>query len=139
MASTSKRLYTDNQKAFLEAFEEDPTDIRKAMNAAGYAVGVSKKEVTDSLHEEMVEIASKILAKNAGKAAMATVSVLENGNIAGASNVLKAAQMILDRAGVITKSDTLDLKIPSGGIVIMPAKEYRNAHTDTDTDDTSSD
>lgn len=119
----TKRVYTENQTRFLEAFEDDPSDIRGAMSKAGYSETVSKKEVTDSLAEEMVSIASKILAKTAAKAATRVSAVLDDGSIAGASNVLKAAQIILDRAGVVTKSEDLTLRVPSGGLVIMPAKD----------------
>lgn len=105
------------------------------MSKAGYSETVSKKEVTDSLSEEMVSIASKILAKTAAKAAKRVETVLDDGSVAGASNVLKAAQIILDRAGVVTKSEDLTLRVPSGGLVIMPAKDMPKNADDKDRDE----
>lgn len=117
------RELTELQQSFLDhLFGEAQGDPKKALKLAGYADSVKPREIVSSLKEEIIELAKLTMAMTAPRAAMRMGQVLEDGSVAGASNVLKAAQQILDRSGATAPSgDTLT--IPSGGIFIMPAKE----------------
>lgn len=117
------RIYTDQQKAFLEAMR-DPSnlgDVRRCMTIAGYSPNSPTSFVTSSLKEELVELAREIMASGAVKATFGLFSVLDNPSMLGASSKLKAASQILDRANVVTQEQDVKVNV-GGGIVIMPAK-----------------
>ena len=117
------RELTELQVAFLDAyFGEAQGNASTAKKMAGYADTVKTREIILSLKEEIVELAKLHMAMNAPRAAIKMGQVLEDGSLPGASNVLKAAMQILDRAGATAPSEQT-LSIPSGGIFIMPAKE----------------
>lgn len=130
-----KKNYTELQQKFLDALLETP-DIREAMRIAGYSDSVKVSEVVNALREEIIEQAQKVLVKSAGKAAHKITSILDDGNVAGAGNSIKAAQEILNRVGVVTKSDDVRFKVPSGGLVILPAKDVVKPETE-DEDESS--
>lgn len=117
------RELTEMQKAFLSfLFEEAEGDVRRAMDLAGYSKSTRVSEVTNSLAEEISELSLKSLSSSSAQAVLSLLSVLRTPHQNGAANRLKAAQQILDRAGVQKKTDSIDLKIPENGIVILPAK-----------------
>ena len=77
-----------------------------------------------ALREEVIDLASDVLARSAPKAAFKLLEVLESDRpIPQANNKLQAAQTILDRVG-LAKSDRVqvDHNVP-GGIFILPEKE----------------
>lgn len=121
---SNKRVLTDNQKAFLEAlFGEAKGDPVKAIKLAGYAESTKTSEVVNALKDEILEAATNILAMNAPRAALEMVGILTDPNQAGATNKMKAIESILDRTGVKSKeSSDVNLKVPQGGLFIMPAK-----------------
>lgn len=122
----AKKELTELQQKFLSVVLDDEHrgDIRKAMLTAGYAPTAPTSLVIKSLSEELTELARQVVAAQSIKATFATLDVLDNPAMLGAANKLKAAQTLLDRAGIKSKDDSIDLKIPSGGLVILPAKEY---------------
>ena len=74
----------------------------------------------------MIELASRILAESAPKAAMKLVQVMNSDDaIPQVNTKLQAAQTILDRVGV-SKTDRLDvnhnLDDSTGSLFILPAK-----------------
>jgi hypothetical protein len=77
-----------------------------------------------ALSDEIVDLSKKFLAMNAPKATFKMLSVLDDPSQAGSSNIIKAAQQILDRAGAKAPEDN-GLKIPSGGLFILPAKNIK--------------
>jgi hypothetical protein len=117
------RVYTDQQRLFLDALIPCQGDIRAAMNIAGYSGQTAERYVIEPLYNEIVELTNKFLAGNAMKAAFGIHDVLTNGAQAGAANKLNAAKEILDRGGV-TKKGSEEIKVPVGhGILILPAKQ----------------
>lgn len=122
-----KRELTPLQEAFLDAlFGEAQGNHRQAMRIAGYADSVPTRQVMESLKDEIVELSKSFLALHAPKAAAKMISILDDPSAAGASNTIKAAQQILDRAGAKAPDEGNTLKIPSGGLFIMPAKRIEN-------------
>lgn len=120
--SKKDKVYTDQQKLFLDALPAVQGDLRKAMDIAGYSPLTPERYILDTLHEEIVEIANKMLAANAVKASMSLVEVInEKGNKQGHSNMINAAKQILDRAGVRAKDEQVNVKV-GGGLLILPAK-----------------
>lgn len=119
------RVLTENQKAFLSAlFGEAEGDITVAKKLAGYSENVKNYEVVNSLVEEIRDLARKYLAMNAPRAAIEQVKVMLDPSQPNSNIKLKAIEGILDRVGV--KSDSsgdVNLKVPQGGLFIMPAKE----------------
>lgn len=115
------------QQKFLDVVmdEEHKGNIRKAMRTAGYSDTTPSSVVINALHDELVEAAKKVMATQAVRATYETLDILDNPATMGAATKLKAAQVILDRAGVKSKDDSNDinLKVPTGGLVILPAKE----------------
>ena len=119
------REYTEKQEKFLDALYEDPQgNINNAMVKAGYKEGAGSTALVKSLQQEIVEIATLILARNAPKAANKLVDIMEsNIPIPQANQKLNAAQSLLDRVGVIKESRVSVDNTVTGGIFVMPAKD----------------
>ena len=81
-------------------------------------------ELLKSLKNEVVDLASDVLAREAPTAAFKLIEVMKSDKpVPQANNKLQAAQTILDRAGVV-KTDKLDVNHNvSGGIFILPEKQ----------------
>lgn len=132
-----ERVLTENQKAFLDAlFGEAEGDPVLAKKLAGYADSVKVSEITRSLKQELSDLSHDKLSIYATKAAIQLINLMDNPNEAGAVTKIKVIQQILDRVGVATKSDSVDLKVPAGGLFIMPAKEVKS-DKEIDTDENS--
>ena len=119
------REYTEKQEKFLDALYEDPQgNINNAMVKAGCKEGAGSTALVKSLQQEIVEIATLILARNAPKAANKLVDIMEsNIPIPQANQKLNAAQSLLDRVGVIKESRVSVDHTVTGGIFVMPAKD----------------
>ena len=117
-----ERELTERQKSFLDNLIHTGGDPKKAVELAGYAEG-SYTQVVKALKEEIIELASHILAQSAPKAAIKLVDVMDSEEpIPQASVRLQAAQTILDRIGLgKTERVNIDHK-KSGGIFILPEK-----------------
>jgi glycerate-2-kinase len=120
----NKRKLTEQQTSFLSALATDARgDINKALDIAGYKPGASYS-VINSLKDEIIDVATKILAKSAPQASTKLVEILESDDpIPQVNAKLQAAQTLLDRVGV-SKRDKLDVTHSSGsGIFILPEKK----------------
>lgn len=125
MEKESKTL-TELQLKFLEAlFGEAEGNPRQAMRLAGYSEATSTKEVTEALQDEIIKLTKVYLGSHAAKAGMKLVKQLDNET--PNANLLKAISMIMDKVGLVDKSasDEVNLKVPSGGLFILPAKEVK--------------
>jgi len=117
------RQLTDRQQTFLDVlFEEAGGDIRAAMRLAGYAQGTKTSEITASLKEEILERTQSFLARNAPRAAMAMVGVVDDPTALGNRDRLAAANQILDRTGLV-KTEKVAVEA-SGGIILLPPKKH---------------
>lgn len=117
------RTLTEHQTKFLDALGgEAQGNIQLALKLAGYAEGTSARDVTKSLREEILEVTLNLLAMNAPRAAAHLLQLLEDPNTPGATTKLKVIQDLLDRTGVVKKTEDVQLKVPQGGLFIMPAK-----------------
>ncbi len=124
--SSKPRALTDNQTKFLEAlFGEAKGDPAIAIKLAGYSEHTKTSEVINSLKDEIIDMATTVLAMHAPRAALEMVGVMINPGQANATIKLKAIESLLDRTGVKSKdtSQDVNLKVPSGGLFIMPAKD----------------
>ena len=118
-----ERELTGKQQKFLDCLIQTGGDPKYAAELAGYAEG-SYFQVIKSLKNEIIELASHILAQSAPKAAMKLVQVLDSDEPIPQANVkLQAARTILDRTG-LGKQDKLDVNVQSegGALFILPAK-----------------
>ena len=120
--SPKERELTERQQSFLDNLIHTGGDPKKAAELAGYAEG-SYTQVVKALKEDIIELASHILAQSAPKAAIKLVDVMDSEEpIPQASVRLQAAQTILDRIGLgKTERMNIDHKV-SGGIFILPEK-----------------
>jgi hypothetical protein len=122
--SDKKRKLTEQQQAFLSALATSAKgNIKLALQEAGYADS-SKYNVIDTLKDEIIDVATKILAKSAPRASHKLVEILESDDpIPQVNAKLQAAQTLLDRVG-IAKRDKLDINhTVASGIFIIPQKE----------------
>ena len=120
----TKRKLTEQQETFLNALSgEAKGNIVKAMEVAGYSP-TSKSHLEDTLKEEIIEVANKILATSAPRASQKLVEILDSDDpIPQVSAKLQAAQTLLDRVG-IAKRDKLDVThTAAGGIFLIPEKK----------------
>lgn len=125
MTDKKERELTQQQKDFIDhLLGEAKGDYKKALQLAGYSDNTRPSDIIKSLRQEIIEASLNHLALNAPKAAYELSDVMANPVKGGATTIIKTATQILDRVGVsAAPKDTMDLKIPSGGLFIMPAKE----------------
>ena len=118
-----KKELTTKQQTFLDNLVETGGDPKEAARLAGYSEN-GHWQVAQALKNEIIELASNILAQSAPKAAIKLVDIMDsNAPIPQANMRLQAAQTILDRTG-LGKQERLDVKHKvEGGLFILPAKE----------------
>ena len=123
MVHMDKKNLTEKQQSFLGHLIQVGGDPKKAAELAGYSEG-SYFQVIKSLKNEIIELASNILAQSAPQAALKLTEVMNSDQPMPQANVrLQAAQTILDRIG-LGKTDRLDVNhTVQGGVFILPAKE----------------
>ena len=117
-----KRNLTEKQEAFLNHLVDTGGDFKKSAELAGYSG--NHYQILKALKNEVVDLASDVLAREAPTAAFKLIEVMKSDKpVPQANNKLAAAQTILDRAGVV-KTDKLDVNHNvSGGIFILPEKQ----------------
>ena len=121
----SKTL-TKKQQKFLDCLIETEGNPKEAAKLAGYSTG-SHYQVIKALKDEIIDLATDVLANSAPEAAFKLVDIMKTDRpIPQIGNKLQAAQTILDRVGV-TKKERLEVNHTStGGVFILPAKEEIN-------------
>jgi len=122
LPTATKRTLTEKQESFLNNLIETKGNLKLSAELAGYAG--NHYQVINSLRQEIVDLASTVLAREAPKAAFKLVEVMESDTAMPQANVkLQAAQTILDRVGV-SKTERLDInQNVTGGIFILPEKQ----------------
>ena len=122
LPTTQKRKLTEKQQSFLNNIIETKGNLKLSAELAGYSG--NHYQVIQSLKQEIVDLASDVLAREAPLAAFKLVEVLESDKALPQANVkLQAAQTILDRVGV-AKTERLDInQNVNGGIFILPEKQ----------------
>ena len=120
----SKQL-TEKQQKFLDCLIETNGNPKEAAEMAGYSG--NHYQVVKSLKNEIIDLATDVLAHSAPEAAFKLVDIMQTDRpIPQIANKLQAAQTILDRVGV-TKKERLDVNHnTSGGVFILPAKNDVN-------------
>jgi len=118
----TKRKLTEKQENFLNNVIETKGNLKLSAELAGYSG--NHYQVIQSLKQELVDLASDVLAKEAPSAAFKLVDVLTTNKPIPQANVkVQAAQTILDRVG-LGKKERLDVNHNvQGGIFILPEKE----------------
>tara|TARA_R100001163_G_C4960976_1_gene124805 strand:+ start:191 stop:604 length:414 start_codon:yes stop_codon:yes gene_type:complete len=118
----TKRKLTEKQENFLNNVVETKGNLKLSAELAGYSG--NHYQVIQSLKQELVDLASDVLAKEAPSAAFKLVDVLTTDKPIPQANVkVQAAQTILDRVG-LGKKERLDVNHNvQGGIFILPEKE----------------
>ena len=119
---TSKRNLTEKQQAFLSNIVETKGDLKLAAELAGYSG--NHYQIIRSLKQEIVDLASDVLAREAPAAAFKLIDLMSTEHSVPQANIkVQAAQTILDRVGV-TKKERLDVNHNvTGGIFILPEKQ----------------
>jgi len=122
LPTATKRNLTEKQESFLNNLIETKGDLKLSAELAGYAG--NHYQVINSLRQEIVDLASTVLAREAPKAAFKLVEVMDSDTAMPQANVkLQAAQTILDRVGVsITERLDINQNV-NGGIFILPEKQ----------------
>ena len=117
----SNRKLTEKQQSFLDYLIETGGNPKEAAELAGYSG--NHYQVIQTLREEIVDLASDVLARSAPQAAFKLVEVMNSDKSMPQVNTkLQAAQTILDRVGV-SKRERLDVNHNvNGGIFILPEK-----------------
>ena len=116
------RKLTEKQQSFLDNLVTTQGDFKKAAELAGYSG--NHYQVLKSLREEVVDLASDVLARSAPQAAFKLIEIMSSERpVPQATNKLSAAQTILDRVGVV-KTDRVQVDHNvKGGIFILPEKQ----------------
>lgn len=118
----TERKLTEKQQAFLDNIIETKGDLKLSAELAGYSG--NHYQVIRSLKEEIVDLASNVLAREAPSAAFKLVEVMSSNTALPQANVkLQAAQTILDRVGLGKQERmSIDHNV-KGGIFILPEKQ----------------
>jgi len=120
-----ERKLTEKQQSFLDNIIETEGDLKLSAELAGYSG--NHYQVIQSLREEIVELASNVLAREAPSAAFKLIEVMKsNVGLPQANVKLQAAQTILDRVGLGKKERMQVDHNVSGGIFILPEKQIIN-------------
>lgn len=122
LQQNKQRNLTEKQQLFLDNLVETKGDFKKSAELAGYSG--NHYQVLKSLKEEVVDLASDVLAREAPTAAFKIIEVMNsNKPVPQANNKLQAAQTVLDRVGV-AKTDRIQIDHnAAGGIFILPEKQ----------------
>ena len=122
MTALTTRKLTDKQEKFLEHLVDTKGNLKLSAELAGYRG--NHYQVLKSHKEEIIDLASNVLAREAPSAAFKLVEIMHSDEAVPQANVkLQAAQTLLDRVGVI-KKEKLDVNHNvTGGIFILPKKE----------------
>jgi phage terminase small subunit len=119
----AKKELTEQQKRFLEVlFAEANGNISQAMKMAGFSEGYSRRQLTNSLKEEIIEATQLYIAMAAPKAAVAMINAIDDPTELGLKEKMSAAKDLLDRAGLV-KTEKVQVESNTGGVMILPAKE----------------
>ena len=118
----AKKELTEQQKRFLEVLFADANgNINQAMRMAGFSEGYSRRQLTNSLKEEIIEATQLYIAMAAPKAAVAMINAIDDPTELGLKEKMSAAKDLLDRAGLV-KTEKVQVE-STGGIMVLPAKE----------------
>ena len=122
LTETKKRNLTTKQQAFLDNIVATEGDFKKSAELAGYSG--NHYQILKSLKQEVVDLASDVLARSAPKAAFKLIEMVDSDRpVPQASQKLAAAHTILDRVGV-SKTDRVEVNHNvQGGIFVLPAKD----------------
>ena len=122
MTALTTRKLTDKQEKFLEHLVDTKGNLKLSAELAGYRG--NHYQVLKSLKEEIIDLASNVLAREAPSAAFKLVEIMHSDEAVPQANVkLQAAQTLLDRVGVIKKEKLNVNHNVTGGIFILPKKE----------------
>ena len=115
------RVLTEKQQSFLDNLLETQGDLKLSAELAGYSG--NHYQVIQSLKNEIVDLASDVLAREAPSAAFKLIEMMKNSKAVPQANIkLQAAQTILDRVG-IAKKERLDVNHNvTNSIFILPEK-----------------
>ena len=118
----TERKLTEKQQLFLDNLIETKGNLKLSAELAGYSG--NHYQVIRSLKEEIVDLASNVLAREAPSAAFKLVEVMSSNTALPQANVkLQAAQTILDRVGLGKQERmSIDHNV-QGGIFILPEKQ----------------
>ena len=119
----NKRKLTEQQQTFLSTLATSAKgNINKALEIAGYKES-SYYTVINHLKDEIVDVATKILAKSAPLASQKLVEILNSDDpIPQVNAKLQAAQTLLDRVGVAKKDKLEVTHTAASGIFLLPEK-----------------
>ena len=122
MTLPATRKLTEKQENFLSNLIETKGNLKLSAELAGYSG--NHYQIIKSLRQEIVDLASNVLAREAPSAAFKLVEVMQSDNAVPQANVkLQAAQTILDRVG-LGKQERMEVNHNvTGGIFILPEKE----------------
>ena len=118
----SNKTLTDKQQKFLDYLVETNGNPKEAAALAGYSG--NHYQVVKSLKNEIIDLATDVLANSAPEAAFKLVDIMNtDAPIPQIGNKLQAAQAILDRVGVVKKERVEVDHKTNGGVFILPAKK----------------
>tara|TARA_R110001606_G_scaffold18734_2_gene69823 strand:- start:119 stop:535 length:417 start_codon:yes stop_codon:yes gene_type:complete len=122
MTLPATRKLTEKQENFLSNLIETKGNLKLSAELAGYSG--NHYQIIKSLRQEIVDLASNVLAREAPSAAFKLVEVMTSDTAMPQANVkLQAAQTILDRVG-LGKQERMEINHNvTGGIFILPEKE----------------
>ena len=138
----NKKGLTEKQQAFYNAYTDVDNlktfgDAGASKTAAGYSPYTSSLEVLNAMPNEILDAINTYILGESMKSAKSIVDVRNDPSQLGAANKLKAADSILDRGGIVKKSQVEVVQENPSGIFFLPAKEP-NSRDESDSSNPSS-
>lgn len=125
----TERKLTDLQERFLDLLYEDglPDDFiercKDVKERAGYAPSMKLSVILRPLSEEILKRNQEWLVFESTSPIKVLQNIVRTPTLPGSDNAIKAANSLLDRAGIgKQEKQEIDIKT-SQGIVILPAKK----------------
>ena len=105
-----ERNLTEKQQLFLDKIIETKGDLSKASELAGYSGNYH--QVLKSLREEVIDLASDVLARSAPQAAFKLLDVLNSDKpIPQASNKLQVDHNVSGGIFILPEKDTIEAEV----------------------------
>ena len=101
-------------------FDGAEGNLAKAKKLAGYADGVSTKQVVDPIAEHIADITKRFIATSTTKAAYSMFEVMNNPTDLGNKEKMVAAKDLLDRGG-FAKTEKVEVSA-ANPLFILPEK-----------------
>lgn len=113
---------SEREEYFLDVlFDKADGDFEYAMKLAGYPPSQSASTVRKKLSKQIKQMTKDYLVSQTPRAARELVKIFRDPSVAGAQNIIKVAENILNRGDV--NKEEAKFEMPENVIILLPPKK----------------